>query len=190
MAEASRSTTIPPLTIATRVLPSGIEGTQYGALLEATGGTPEYTWKLSSGSLPAGISLASSSGIISGSPTVAGNFSFAVTVGDSSDPVQTKSTAMTITVAPPPLTIAAPAFPAGTFNTPYSQTLHASGGTPDYTWAITSGTLPVGLRLAASTGVIAGTPAGSGTWNFTATAHDSEKPSQAASVEMSIPRAR
>ena len=43
-------------------------------------------------------------------------------------------------------------------NFPYSNTLQATGGTPPYTWTITSGTLPKGLQLTASTGTVAGTP--------------------------------
>ncbi|NIA10540.1 MAG: hypothetical protein GWP10_12620, partial [Nitrospiraceae bacterium] len=49
----------------------------------------------------------------------------------------------------------------------YSQTLTASGGTGSYIWSITSGSLPSGLSLSPSTGVVSGTPTSIGTSNFT-----------------------
>jgi hypothetical protein len=54
----------------------------------------------------------------------------------------------------------------------------ATGGTPAYTWSITSGPLPAGLTLAATTGIISGTPTASGTYNFTATVSDNGTPAQ------------
>ena len=56
--------------------------------------------------------------------------------------------------------------PAGVVNVAYSQTLTATNGIRPYTWTIVSGTLPSGLVLVPSTGLIAGTPAAEGTSNF------------------------
>jgi len=67
--------------------------------------------------------------------------------------------------------------PAGTVGTPYSQTLRASGGTAPYTWSVPSGTLPGGLTLS-SAGVLAGTPAATGTFDFTVRVVDSSMPPQ------------
>jgi hypothetical protein len=61
----------------------------------------------------------------------------------------------------------------GTVGTAYSATLAASGGTTPYTWSITAGSLPAGLTLQASTGVINGTPTTAGTYNFTVQVSDS-----------------
>ena len=63
-------------------LPSGSVGTSYGQSLSATGGRPPYQWSQSGGSLPAGLTL-SSTGVVSGTPTAPGPFSFGVMVTDS-----------------------------------------------------------------------------------------------------------
>jgi hypothetical protein len=70
-----------------------------------------------------------------------------------------------ITGSPPAITTTS--LPSGTQNIAYNATLAASGGTTPYTWSITVGSLPAGLTLTSSTGVISGTPTGTGTSNFT-----------------------
>jgi hypothetical protein len=77
--------------------------------------------------------------------------------------------------SPPPgaVQITTTSMPAATTNTFYSQTLLATGGTSPYTWSISSGSLPTGLALTASTGAIAGTPTFAGTFSFLAKATDS-----------------
>lgn len=72
-----------PLDIMTTSLPNAAVGEFYTTTLTATGGLPPYTWSVSSGSLPPGLSL-SSSGVISGTPTTAGTFNFTIQVTDSS----------------------------------------------------------------------------------------------------------
>lgn len=68
------------LNISTTSLPPAVEGQAYSAQLSATGGSGTYVWSLASGSsLPAGLSL-SASGLISGTPSVSGSFSFTVEV--------------------------------------------------------------------------------------------------------------
>ncbi|WP_047304919.1 autotransporter domain-containing protein [Pseudomonas fluorescens] len=79
---------------------------------------------------------------------------------------------VTITVTPPTLAITPPTLPDGTQGTSYSQSVSASGGTTPYTYAITAGSLPTGLSLNTSSGVISGTPSGTGTFNLTVTATD------------------
>jgi len=73
-----------PLAISTpAALPGGVAGASYAVTLAATGGVPPYTWSLNSGStLPAGLTL-TSAGILSGTPTTAGTYSFGITVTDS-----------------------------------------------------------------------------------------------------------
>jgi hypothetical protein len=174
------------LSITTSTLVSGTEGAAYAQTLKVTGGTPSYSWSVTSGSLPAGLTLATGSGIISGNPTASGTFPFTATVSDSSDPGQTKSASLSITIASTQLSITTATLASGTDGTAYLQTLQASGGTPSYSWSITSGGLPAGLTLTTGTGAISGTPSASGTFNFTVTLKDSSKPIQTKSANLSI----
>ena len=73
----------------------------------------------------------------------------------------------TITVSPPTLTLSPATLPDGTTGAAYSQTATASGGQAPYTYSISAGTLPAGLSINPSTGLISGTPTGTGTSNFT-----------------------
>ena len=170
------------LTVATISLPGGTENTAYSATLGATGGTTPYTWSVTSGSLPAGLSLAASTGLISGTPTGTGSSSFTVQVTDANS--QTATQALSLTVNPSQPSITTGTLPDGTENTAYSATLGATGGTTPYTWSVTSGSLPAGLSLAASTGLISGTPTGTGTNNFTVQVTDAN--SQTATQPLSI----
>lgn len=77
-----------------------------------------------------------------------------------------------VSVDPSAPIVTTSSLPNATSGSSYSQALAASGGTGSYTWSITSGALPAGLALTASTGRISGTPTSSGTSSFTATATD------------------
>jgi hypothetical protein len=85
------------------------------------------------------------------------------------------TTAATLTVTCATITVSRTgggAFPAGTYNTPYTgQSVTASGGSGSYTFAVTAGALPAGLSLS-SAGAISGTPTATGTFSFTVTATD------------------
>ncbi len=78
-------------------LPNGIIGLAYSATLSAAGGTPPYTWSVSIGSLPTGLTLNSSTGAITGPPSSAGSFKFTVQVTDSASVTATKQ--LTLNVA-------------------------------------------------------------------------------------------
>ncbi len=88
----------PTLTITTSSLPGATAGVAYSTALSASGGTTPYTWSIANGSLPAGLTLNASSGLISGTPTTAGSSSFTARVTDSSNPVQTVTRSFSITV--------------------------------------------------------------------------------------------
>jgi hypothetical protein len=76
--------TTPSLQVATTSLPVGAVGASYSTALAATGGMPPFTWSTTGGALPKGLKLIASTGAITGTPTLAGNFSFAVKVQDAS----------------------------------------------------------------------------------------------------------
>ena len=89
----------PALAIATTALPTATVSTTYSSKLQASGGTPSYMWSITSGKLPAGLTLAPAAGTISGKPTVTGTFPITVAVKDSSNPDLTKSASLSIAVA-------------------------------------------------------------------------------------------
>jgi hypothetical protein len=160
-------------TILPSSLPQARVDVSYTATLVAAPVTCPCTWTITSGSLPSGLSLNATTGTISGSPTTAGTYSFFVTVTDTigTSPQQ----GFFITVAPSPITFRTTSLPQAKEGDAYSERIRLEGGSPPYGWAITSGTLPQGLSLRASTGAISGTPAPgtAGTHNFTVSVTDS-----------------
>lgn len=143
--------------------------------LTATGGFTPYTWSIASGSLPPGLTL-SGGGIISGTATQLGASSFVLQVTDSAVPPVIVTQAETINVTPTPVSILGNPQSPAPVNVVYHSQIPASGGTPPYTFSITSGALPPGLTLDPATGFIDGTPTQAGTYNFTASAKDSSQP--------------
>ena len=177
----STSSTGSTLTVTAALLPNGLVGTAYSSTLTASGGTTPYSWTLASGALPAGLSM-NSSGAITGTPTSSGQSSFTAKVTDSSSQPQTATKPLTITASGTSSTLAITGSisPNAINDNPYSSTDEASGGTPAYTWSISSGALPPGLNLAATTGTISGTPNQDETYNFTLQVVDSGSPQQSA----------
>ncbi len=159
-----------PPTINPASLPAGQVGVAYSQTLTASGSTAPYTWAVTAGSLPAGVSL-SSAGVVSGTPTTAGTANFTVQATSATPEVNTK--AYSIVVSPAALAVTTTSLPAGVVSTAYNSSVAATGGTPPYTWSITGGALPGGLTLNASTGAITGTPSAAATANFTVQAADS-----------------
>ncbi len=148
-----------PLSITTSSLPNAQVGVAYSTTLAATGGTAPYAWALSSGMLPPGISLDSTTGTLSGTPTGgAYGATLVVQVTDAASPAQTASATLTITVLVENLRTTTNSLPNGHVGSAYDATLTATGGTAPYTWSLTSGTLPSGLALNATSGEITGTP--------------------------------
>ena len=160
------ATVYEPLTITTDSLPDGYAGTEYSQTLTATGGTGTYTWSIIDGNLPDGLTLDSSTGVISGTPNTAGTFNFTVKVDDG---FQNYEKSLSITIYYESLTITTTSLPDGAVGTLYTANLTATGGRGEsyYTWSIASGTLPDGLTLDPSTGVISGILGTGGTFNFT-----------------------
>jgi len=158
------------LTITTTSLPAGTVGQAYSRAVQASGGTGSLTWSISAGALPAGLNIDSATGVIAGTPTVAGTSSFTVRVADAAGQSDTQPLSITITAIPPPPnppTITTTTLPAGTVGVPYNQPVQVSGGTGALTWNIVAGTLPANLNLNQTNGNISGTPTAAGTSSFT-----------------------
>jgi hypothetical protein len=151
------------LAITTTSLPSGAVGTPYSVVLSALGGTPPYTFTITAGALPSGLSLSASAGLIYGTPVSSGTFTFTVQVRDIN--LVSASQQFNLTVVAGLAITTSAQLPEGVVNSPYSQTLTASGGTIPYLWALAQGSLPSGLSLLTG-GVIAGTPKASGNSTF------------------------
>ncbi|WP_235580184.1 putative Ig domain-containing protein [Rhodanobacter sp. Soil772] len=149
-------------------LPNATGGVAYSQTVTAAGGATPYTFAVSAGALPAGLTL-DSAGLLSGMPTVAGNFSFTVKVTDAA--TQTTTRTFTLDVQAPTIALSPSTLPAGTLGSSYTQVLSASGGQGSYAYAVSTGTLPAGLSLS-STGALSGTPTATGSFNFTITATD------------------
>jgi len=173
-----------PLSITTTSLPNGTTGTAYSTTLAATGGQSPYKWSLASGTLPTGLTL-SSSGALAGTPTQSGTFPFTVSAADSEGTPLVASQALSLVVQAA-VSITTTSLPNGTSGTAYSTSLTASGGTPPYTWSISSGALPAGISLASNTGVISGTPSVSGTFNVTLGVQDAQGNSAMRSYSITI----
>jgi hypothetical protein len=160
------------LSISPPALPIATAKSSYGPItFSAAGGYGSYTFSLYSGKLPAGLTL-SSSGVLSGTPTVAGTFTFLINATDNTQPSLTGTQQYTITVNKA-IIISPASLPVATVNDAFSKTLTATGGSgTGYTFALASGSsLPAGLTLS-SAGLISGTPTASGKFTFTVVATD------------------
>lgn len=146
-------------------LPDGVIGQVYTATLQSLGGTGAVTWSLATGTLPNGLTLNSTTGAITGTPTAAGVSPLTVKVTDSANPPVSMTIALSISIntVAPALSIFTSSLPNGTVGVPYDQILTATGGTSPYSWSVATGSLPAGLSLNATTGEITGTPTSTAT---------------------------
>ena len=177
----------------TTSLPVGTFGVPYNEVVTVTGASGPFTWAITSGSLPAGLTLSNSttaSVTIIGTPTATGTTSFTLQSTDGAGTVISETLNITINPAPPLSVATRSPLPSGTVGTAYSYTLQASSGTPPYSWTTTTGaaSLPAGLSLSTTTpGLISGTPTTAGSSNFTVEVTDSSTPNpQTASANLTL----
>jgi hypothetical protein len=167
-ASASFSVTIQPAPLDIAGGPTGPVpvGTPVNITFTGTGGVGPYSFSLISGSLPPGTTF--NNGVLSGTPTTVGSFTFHVAVADSTGAGASKD--FTLTVTPTALSL------GGTLNNgkvgvPYAGQISATGGVSPYSYAGSG--LPGGLSLSASGG-ISGTPTAAGQFTLAATVTDSK----------------
>ncbi len=166
----------PAIMTSPATLPAATVNSAYSQTLTATGGTGSgYTFAITAGTLPAGLTL-TPAGVLSGTipaGTVATDAAITLTTTDSSGTAVSQTLTLDVN---PAIAITPTNLPDGVAGGDYAATLSATGGTgTGYTFALDSGTLPKGLTFAAD-GSISGTidpTAAAGYYAVTVTATDS-----------------
>jgi hypothetical protein len=188
-AEFSINVDAPPLSIETKPLALGRVGQQYYDYISGYGGLPAYAWS-KSGNFPPGLNFTSDDGqaTITGYPTLAGTYTFTVSVYDSSSPTQVDTETFTIYVSDGSLAIETEWLSNGAVSQDYSHAIEAAGGVGPYNWSAT-GNVPPGLSLQASTANytrLSGRPTLAGTYNFTVSVSDSSNPQKSDSQTYTV----
>jgi Putative Ig domain len=151
-----------PLTISTAYLAPAARGILYSQNLSSANGAGGVTWSIDSGALPPDLSLGGG-GLVGGTPTTNGTYSFTVRATDSANPPQTTTRDFTIEVVDL-LAISSPAvWPDACLNQPYSFAAQTSGGAPPVIWGFQSLGW-VRINMQDNTGVFSGTPDMTGTF--------------------------
>ena len=164
----SLTVTCPTVTVSPASLPNGTVGTAYSQTISATPATGSYTFTVTSGALPTGLNLNPSTGVLSGTPTTNGTYSFNVTATGFGSCSVVKSYSITIGTGGCP-TITLPNITGtGSIGSPYSQSVTASPS-GSYTYTLT-GTTPPGVTFYNAAALLYGYPTTNGTYNFTITA--------------------
>ena len=162
----------PTISVGPALLPSPTLHVAYSQFITASGGATPYSFAVTSGALPTGLSLNGSTGEIAGTPSMMGSYSFGITVTDNNG--CTGSTSYTVSVVA--MSLSPTTLPDGIVGTPYDQTISVVGGTRPPVYFYPASGLPPGLSLADhgdATASLAGTPNQVGSFNFTITAEDS-----------------
>lgn len=149
-------------------VPNAARGATYSVTVTAINGSAPYTFAVTSGALPGNLSLASG-GLLSGTATNTGVFSFTITTTDALGCMVSSN--YNLTVVCPAITVNPGSLPGAIRGTAYYQTLSASGGTAPYAFAVSSGALPDGVSLSSS-GALTGTPTTIGGSLFIVTSTD------------------
>ena len=174
----------PALQITTASLPQATAETPYSASLAASGGSG-YSWSVSGGSLPTGLTLGAD-GALTGTPASGGNYTFAVKVTSGG-----RSTTRQLTlVVVEKLTVTAPTDQTWEVGRPLKVAISAAGGSPSYRWSL-DGSLPdktgfVGNEGNGATSYLQGVPAQAGTFPLTLTVTDTAGRSAKATVTLTV----
>ena len=181
------SMNVSSLCFLTTSLPDGDLNSFYRQSLVASGGVPPYTYGIKSGNLPPGLSLDTSSGLISGTPTKVGSYTFSLEVSDSaSNSLSSSSSTIvqsySVKINPELLFTSTSPIPPGTAGATYSYTFTGTGGSTPY--AFSTSNAPNGLELSAA-GVLSGIPL-PGDYSFMVTLTDGGHNSIAQNFKLSV----
>jgi hypothetical protein len=164
-ASRSYTVTIGCSSITLGALGNATMGTSYAGSVAATP-SGAYTYSLVTGSLPAEVTLNTTSGALTGTPASTGTYNFTLKAQAANGCSGTQS--YSLTVGCPSVTLSS--LPMPLLNSPYNQSVTASPAGGGYNYVVTSGALPGGLSLNSATGLVSGTPTRAGAYNFTITA--------------------
>lgn len=160
----------PTLAVSPATLPNGSTGTAYSQTIAALGGTAPYRYEITSGALPAGLTLNVSTGVLAGTPTASGTANFTVTATDVHGASGAAAYAIAVAVSPTTFVFspAGGALVEAMAGEEYTSKITATGGTGALIYSVVNGTLPGGLVLNVSTGALSGPlqAATEGDYNF------------------------
>ena len=161
-------------------------GTAVSLQIQASDSASGQTLTYSATGLPAGLSINSSSGLISGTPTTAGTSSVTVTATDTTGASGSASFTWTVNPAPNTVSVTSPGNQTSTVGTAVSLQIQASDSASGQTLTYSATGLPAGLSINSSSGLISGTPTTAGTSSVTVTATDTTGASGSASFTWTI----
>jgi hypothetical protein len=147
-------------------LPTGLVGRPYNRAFTASGGIAPYTFSVSAGALPAGLTLDPATGVLSGTPAASGALSFEVRATDTAGCAGSQDYVLTINCPTISLSPLNPNLPNGVAGAPFNAAFTVIGGIAPYNFSVTNGALPAGLALDAASGALSGTPIVTGEFTF------------------------
>jgi hypothetical protein len=180
----------PGLNIQQQSVPGGTIGQAYSQQFTALsvtnlnpvqGSPAQATWSVKSGSLPAGVAL-SSTGLLSGTPTAEGSYTFVVQATGGGGTTDTETETLTVRQ---PVVLSTFGAAKAEVGVAFSHAQTATGGSGTFTWSVSKGALPSGLVLG-NDGTITGNPAVAGHYSFTVTATDSESRTKSEDVTLVV----
>lgn len=151
---------VQPLNLDADLPPAAEVGRPFSAPIAATGGSPAYVWTI--GTLPPGLAFDAGNTLVSGIPTVAGQYDVKVTLTDANGFATGLELRFVVSAR---LALAAQRFKIAKARRLYAASLVATGGVAPLRWTL-SGRLPRGLRLDAKAGKLVGTPRSAGTFRL------------------------
>jgi large repetitive protein len=149
--------------------PSAEVGILLGKSAKATGGSGSYTWSVSAGALPPGLTLDPAKGTITGTPTAAGSFRFVLTASDTEGRRTSANSGLSVAAR---LAVTTARLKGAKVGRRYGAAIRTAGGVKPVKWARVSGKLPAGIKLSQTRGTLTGTPTKAGTYRVTVEARD------------------